>query len=224
MYPMKYYPIFLRVAGRQCLVVGGGKVAEQKVKSLVHAGARVTVLSPDLTPALAAFAATRQISHHARVYVTGDLRGFFLAYAATTDEELQRTLAAEAAQAGVLLNVVDQPQLCDFIMPAVLERGDLVIATSTSGASPTMAKRIRSELASTFGSEYDLALQLLRRLREQLAAQSCPPPDRRRILTALVDSPLLDYLRTRQTDALDRLLAATVGDGTSLATLGMELS
>ena len=221
---MKYYPVFLRVAGRSCLVIGGGKIAEQKVQSLLKAGGQVTVISPDLTPTLATLASTHHIVHHQRVYATGDLRGFFLAYAATDSDALHARVSREAREAGVLLNAVDQPSLCDFIVPSVMERGDLVIATSTSGTSPAMAKRIRRELQHSFGPEYDLALQLLGRLRHRLAETSLTAAERQRIFAALVDSPLLDYLRKRRAREVDRLLAATAGDGISLASLGMELS
>lgn len=220
---MNYYPIFLRVAGRPCLVIGGGHVAEEKVQSLLTAGARVTVISPQLTQGLTALATTDQITHQDRSYGSGDVAGFFLAYAATDDEELHIKIAAEAAAAGVLLNVVDRPQLCGFIMPSVMERGDLVIATSTGGASPAMAKRIRRQLEEIFGPEYALALTLLRRVRESLAASPHNGAERQRIFNTLVDSPLLDYIRHGQRHDINALLAATVGNDISLAALGIEL-
>jgi len=219
---MKYYPIFLRVAGRPCLVVGGGTVAEHKVDALLRAGARVTVISPELTSKLASRAADGSITYHRRRYVAGDLHGAALAYAATDDAALHRQMADDAAAAGVLLNVVDHPGLCDFIAPAVMQRGDLLIATSTSGASPAMAKRIRRNLEQTFGPEYADALQILACLRRRLAERALSFAERQRILGALVDSSLVEYLRDGRTDEVDRLLAATVGDGVSLASLGME--
>ncbi len=221
---MNYYPIFLRVAGRPCLVIGGGTVAEQKTGCLLRAGACVTVVSRHLTPAIEALAVTQQVTHHARPYARGDLTGFFLVCAATDDVRLHLQIAEEAAQTGALLNVVDRPDLSDFIVPSVMERGDLVIAASTGGASPALAKRIRRELEDTFGPEYALALTLLRRLRERLAGKAWTPADRRRIFSALVESPLLDYLRQQQLRDIDDLLAATVGGGVSLASLGIELT
>ncbi|HVO22012.1 MAG TPA: bifunctional precorrin-2 dehydrogenase/sirohydrochlorin ferrochelatase [Candidatus Margulisiibacteriota bacterium] len=220
---MNYYPIFLRVAGRSCLVVGGGRVAEQKVESLLSAGARVTVLSPRLTPRLQALAVANRITHVERTYTEGDLAGYLLACAATDDNGLHARIAAEAETAGVLLNVVDRPQLCHFITPSVVERGDLMIATSTNGASPAMAKRIRRELEESFGPEYELALTLLRRVRESLHPGACSRTERLRIFNALVDSPLLDYLRHGRQHDIDALLASTIGAGVSLASLGIEL-
>jgi precorrin-2 dehydrogenase/sirohydrochlorin ferrochelatase len=221
---MKYYPIFLRVAQRPCLVVGGGAVAAQKVVALLRAEAVVTVVSPELTAALRALAATGRIQHHARPYVAGDVRGFVLVYAATGEESVDRQIAAEAAAAGTLINIVDRPELCGFIAPAILERGDLIIATSTSGAVPAMAKRIRQDLESIFGEEYAVALQVLGRVRQQLAHSTRTPAERRRIVTALVASPLVELLRAHKAAEVDRLLAATVGEDTSLASLGLDPS
>jgi precorrin-2 dehydrogenase len=220
---MSYYPVFLRVAGRPCLVIGGGRVAEQKVDSLLKACADVTVMSPQLTPRLTALAAAGRIEHRPHRYASGDLAGFFLVYAATDDAALHEQIAIEADAAGVLLNVVDRPQLCHFIVPSVVERGDLMIATSTSGASPAMAKRIRRDLEHRFGPEYALALQLLRRVRERLAGSGCEGTERRRIFAALVDSPLLEYLRLGNGRDIDALLATTVGAGVSLASLGIDV-
>src|SRR6185295_7397304 len=128
-------------------------------------------------------------------YRQGDIQGYRIAIAATADDTAQQEIAAEANAAGVLLNVVDQPDLCDFIVPSLMERGDLLIATSTSGKSPAMARRIRQELEGHFGPEYAQALLLLGRLREYLSRRSLPPAERTRILNALVDSPLLNHLQ-----------------------------
>jgi len=220
---MNYYPIFLRVAERPCLVIGGGRVAEQKVESLLRAGAKVTVISPQLTRRLSTLAAAHDIVHEPRAYVSGDLVGFFLVCAAAGDETAQARIAAEADSAGVLLNVADRPQLCDFIMPSIVQRGELMIATSTGGASPAMARHIRQELEEIFGPEYALALTLLRRLRESLTSTTHTGAERQRIFNTLVDSPLLEFLRAGQRRDIDALLASTVGRGVSLASLGIEL-
>jgi precorrin-2 dehydrogenase/sirohydrochlorin ferrochelatase len=161
--------------------------------------------------------------HVPRVYTDGDLTGFLVVCAATDDSALHARIAAEAETAGVLLNVVDRPRLCHFITPSVVARGDLTIATSTNGASPAMAKRIRRELEEAFGPEYELALRLLRRVRESLPASACTGAERQRIFNTLVDSPLLDYLRHGRRRDIDALLASTIGGGVSLASLGVEL-
>jgi len=218
---MKYYPIFLRVAQRSCLIVGGGKVAQQKALSLLGAGAAVTVISPELTAELQALAANGRITHLARPYAPRDVCGYVLAYAATGDPVVDRHIVRDAEDAGVLVNVVDQPDLCDFIAPAVMRRGDLLIATSTSGASPTLAKRIRQDLEAQFGEEYAEVLLVLRRVRQRLKAAGCAAVERQRIFAALVESPLPELLRQRKHADVDQLLAVTVGRGVSLASLGV---
>ncbi len=221
---MKYYPIFLRVEGRPCVVIGGGEVAARKVASLCQAGARVTVVSPALDPELAAGAARGDLHHVARPYRRGDLRGAFLAYAATDDEAAHAAIAAEAEAEGVLLNIVDRPRWCGFIVPSMLVRGDLTVAVSTSGASPALARRVRQDIESALGPEYTRALTVLARLREHLRAQSLSSAERQRILTDLVDSELLDCLRTPDAAAVDRLLARHAGVGVSLSSLGASLT
>jgi precorrin-2 dehydrogenase/sirohydrochlorin ferrochelatase len=220
---MRYYPIFLDLSAHPCLVVGGGTVAERKVESLLRARGQVTVIGPTLTPKLRSWAADRAITAHERPYRPGDLTGFTLVFAATDDEGLHQQVAAEAKAAGVFLNVVDRPALCSFIVPAVVSQGALTLAVSTGGASPALAKKIRHTLEQSFGPEYDLALQLLARVREQVARNGLTADERQRLFTALVDSPLLDYLRERQIDKLNALLRRTVGEACTLEGLGLSL-
>ena len=219
---MKNYPIFLRVEGRWCVVIGGGAVAERKVRVLIEAGARVTVISPAVTSGLAALAESGRISHWPRPYCPGDLQGAFLAYAATDDETLHATIAREAEAGGVLLNVVDRPQWCTFIVPATVTRGDLTIAVSTGGGSPALARRMRQDLEGALGPEYERALVVLARLRQHLQGRNLSMPERRRILTGLVESELLDCLRAPDSEAVDRLLACHAGADVSLEALGVS--
>jgi precorrin-2 dehydrogenase/sirohydrochlorin ferrochelatase len=149
---MQYYPIFLDLRAYPCLVIGGGTVAERKVQSLLQAHGQVTVISPTCTPQLRSWAVDRTITLYERPYCSGDLQGFSLVFAATSDETLHEKIAAEARGAGVLLNVVDRPALCSFIMPAVVSQGDLTLAISTGGASPALAKKIRQTLERHFNS------------------------------------------------------------------------
>ena len=220
---MKYYPVFLRVAGRRCVVIGGGTIATRKVESLLAAGAGVAVISPSLTADLTARAARGEIEHVARTYRPGDLAGAMLAYAATDDETVHAAVACEAEAAGVLLNVVDRPQLCTFIAPSILRRGDLTVAVSTSGGSPALARRVREDLERSLGPEYERALDVLGRLRRHLQTRAVSSAERQRILTGLVGSDLLDRLRAPDADAVDRLLAEYAGNDVSLASLGAEL-
>jgi precorrin-2 dehydrogenase len=219
----QYYPIFLRVEGRSCLVIGGGEVAERKVLTLLQAGARVTVISPSVTPQLATLANDRRIVHRQATYARSDVHGFSLIFAATDDDELHAVIAQDAEAAGALLNVVDQPRLCSFIVPAVVQRGDFVVAVSTGGASPALARRIREELEERFGREYAHGLTLLRAVRRHLRAEARPFSERRRILTTLARSALLDLLRAGEMAEIDRLLSSALGEETSVARLGVQL-
>ena len=165
---MSYYPIFLDLRGRPCLVVGGGAIATRKVEGLLQAAASVTVISPEITEVIRNYADAGELRHIKRPYRHGDLGGYFLAYAATGVAEVDALMAAEASMAGVLLNVVDRPVLCDFITPAVIRRGDISIAISTNGRCPGFAKRVRRELEALIGSEYGAALESVAAQREKL--------------------------------------------------------
>jgi precorrin-2 dehydrogenase/sirohydrochlorin ferrochelatase len=220
---MGYIPIFLDVTGRRCVVVGGGEVAARKVESLLAAGAEVTIVSPSLSAASLAAAVDRGLATHiARAYRRGDIGGCALAYAATDDPGIHRALADEARALGIPLNVVDVPELCSFIAPAVVKRGVLQIAISTGGASPAFAARLRRELEKQFGSEYGVALRVLRAARRRLHGDEIDPADRMRRLKDLAESPLLDAIRARDPAGLNRILAAHLGDGVSLAALGLD--
>ena len=139
----RYYPVYLDLAGRRCIVIGGGEVAERKVEQLLAAGGSVTVVSPKATEALAQWAADGRLTWARRAYRPGDLSKAFLAIAATDDERVNRRVQEEASAERVLLNVVDVPALCTFIAPAVVERGPVTVAISTSGSSPALARRLR---------------------------------------------------------------------------------
>jgi precorrin-2 dehydrogenase/sirohydrochlorin ferrochelatase len=208
---MRYYPIYVDLQTQRCLVVGGGEVAERKVETLLRANGTVTVISPKLTPALRLWAEDGRIEALVRSYEPGDLNGFSLVFAATDDENLQRDISAEARARGILVNVVDRPALCSFIVPALVSQGDLTIAVSTSGASPALAKKIRQELEQRFGAEYALALTFLARVREFVAKEAWSNEERQRLFTALVESPLLHYLRERDSRQVNALLQQLVG-------------
>jgi len=150
----RYFPAFLDLRGRRCLVVGGGAVGTHKAQALAECGARVTVVSPTATPALAALAAAGRLVRRPRPFVERDLRGAALVVAATGVAAVDRAVAALARRRRVLVNVVDRPPECDFIVPSVLRRGPLQIAVSTGGRSPALAREIRRELEALFPHDY----------------------------------------------------------------------
>ena len=139
----RYYPVYLDLQDRPCVVIGAGDVAERKVEQLLASGAVVTVVSPDATPAMEEWSRQSRLTWLQRAYQPGDLAGSFLAIAATDNEVVNRQVWAEATTERALLNVVDVPSLCSFIAPAVVERGPVSVAISTSGQSPALARRLR---------------------------------------------------------------------------------
>ncbi len=159
-----YYPAFVDLTGKRCVVVGGGKVAERKILSLLRSGASVTVISPDLTAGLTREKERGGFEHRGRGYRKGDLRGAFLAIAATSDEEVNRRVSRDAP---CLVNVVDRPELANFIVPSLIQRGPLTIAISTSGASPSAARGMRRELEELYPRETGRYLEFLRGIRKK---------------------------------------------------------
>jgi precorrin-2 dehydrogenase/sirohydrochlorin ferrochelatase len=220
---MKYYPLFLDLRSRPCLVVGGGTVAERKVETLLSAQGQVTVISPTLTPQLSVWAKDRVITVFQRAYRPGDLKGFVLVFVATDDAELHKHIADEAREAGVLLNVADQQEFCSFIVPAIVSRGDLTLAVSTGGASPALASKIRQDLERRYGPEYDMTLRVLARVREWVTRSQLTAAERRRVFTTLVESPLVEYVREQQTEKVNALLQKTLGKPCTLEELGLSL-
>ena len=189
----------LKLAGRPCLVVGAGDVAEGKISGLLDASAKVRVVAPEATQQVQSWAAAGQIEWLARPCEPSDLDGMFLVVAATSDAELQQDISAEARRRGVLCNVVDVPELCDFYYPAVAHRGALQIAISTSGQSPALAQRLRKELEEQFGPEYEAWLQQLGEEREKLFAANMDPEERRRLLHDLASADSFkSFLRKRK--------------------------
>ena len=149
-----YFPALLDLRGRRCLVVGGGPIGERKARDLLGCGARVTVVSPTLTPELVRLAMPGSISHRARPFRRADVLGAFLVIAATGLPEVDAAVAAAARRRKALVNVVDRPAECDFIFPSVLRRGALQIAVSTGGRSPALAREIPKRLERVIGPEY----------------------------------------------------------------------
>ncbi len=165
---MGYYPVFLEVAGRRCVVIGGGRVAEHKVEALVAAEASVTVISPALTPHLGVLAGEGRIRHVAREYRPGDLSGSELAFAASDGGEVNATVAREGRERGVWVNAADDPAHCDFILPAVVRRGALVVAVATGGASPALSRAVRDELEAYFTEDYAVLAEVAAEVRQEL--------------------------------------------------------
>ena len=154
----EYYPVYLNLAGKRCVIIGGGVIAQGKIGGLLQAGCRITVISPEVTPGIRQAAQRGDIAWLERTYQPGDLEGAFIGVAATNVWHVNREIYEEAERLGVLLNVVDDPDLCSFIAPSVVKREPVTLAISTGGASPALARKLRETLAQAEALEWaDLA-------------------------------------------------------------------
>ena len=216
---MKYYPAFLDVRGRNCLVVGGGAVGTRKVRTLLECGARVTVISAAFSPELADLAEAGRITLKEGPYRSRDLEDMFLVIGATDDEALNLRVSQDAARRNMLCNIADRPAACSFILPAIVQRGDLVIAVSTSGNSPAFAKHLRRRLEAEFGPEYARFLELMGAVRRKLLATEHAPEAHKPLFEALIQGGLVDRIREGDREKIDALLRETLGPGFSLDAL-----
>ncbi len=187
---MTQYPVNLHLEGRSCLVVGGGEVAARKVAGLVEAGATVSVVAPRIGAALEL---RTDIEVHRRPYRTGDLHGHWLAIAATDDPATNATVFRDGEEARVWVNGADDPAHCSFTLPSVLRRGDLVVAVSTGGRSPALARWLRQRLAEELGPEYETLLELL--AAERAAVKADGRSTEQLDWAAALDSQLLGLIR-----------------------------
>ena len=196
---MILFPAFLKLAGRRCLVVGAGRVAQEKIEGLLRAEADVRVVAPRATRWIRRWARAGKIRWDARKFRSSDLRGAFLVVAATSTPPLHAEIYKQARRRGVLCNVVDDPEHCDFYYGSVVRRGSLQIAISTGGHSPALAQRLRKRLEREFGVEYAEWLEEIGAARERLFAKSIPPERRKALLHRLANEISFDkFLRRRK--------------------------
>ncbi len=210
---MRYYPVNLDIRNRSCLVVGGGPVGTRKVKTLLQCGAKVKLVSPKTGKTLDELSRKGQIEFHPRQYETKDLEGVFLVIGATNDEHLNRRIHQDAEQAGCLCNIADRPELCNFILPSIVQRGDLTIAISTAGCSPAFAKHLRLELEKQFGPEYGPFLELMGAIRKILLAREHAPEAHKALFTSLITGNLLELVKNKDYSGINKLLENILGPG-----------
>ena len=213
---MKYYPICLDVRDKPCLVVGGGGVGTRKVRTLVECGGRVTVVAPEASREVARRAAAGEIAWKQRTYEPGDVAGMFLVIGATSDMTINEGLSRDAAAENILCNIADVPRICNFILPAVIQQGDLQVTVSTTGKSPAFAKHLKRELEEQFGPEYAVFLDLMGRIRARLLAEAHEPEAHKHLFETLIKQGLLDMIRSQDRAAMNRLLAETLGEAFTL--------
>ncbi len=184
----KYYPISLDIQKKPCLVVGGGKVAERKIFSLLEYEAKVSVVSPGITAAIAALVQEKKISYEPRKFKTEDLENISLVISATDDEQVNIRVAQEAQKRKILINVVDVPAESTFIVPAVIKRGDLTISISTGGKSPALAREIKKKIQGLYGSEYGDLTEILGNIRHTVLDKISDIAERKKIFHTLAAS------------------------------------
>ena len=204
-----FYMACLRLSGRRCVVVGGGDVGLEKVEGLLACDADVTLIAPESRPELTQLALEGSIRWEPREYASGDLDGALIAIAATDDTDLNIRVFEDAEERAMLVNVVDVPPLCNFILPAIVRTGPLAVAISTAGASPALAKRMKREIGELFGEPYALLAILLNDARGWAKATLPTYQDRKEFFESIVngDPDPIELLRAGDLQAVRELIA-----------------
>jgi len=201
-----FYPVFIDIENRPVLVVGGGTVAERKVESLLEAGALVTVVSPEVTVPLQQHASSRRINLRQRAFVSSDIDGASLVVSATDDPETQVEVASIATSKNILVNTVDKPDLCTFIVPAILRRGDVTVAISTSGKSPSLAAELRARLDRVLTEDVARTASVLGAVRHEVHERFADIDDRKRVFDSIIASGIIEWIgECDDTAALERI-------------------
>lgn len=208
---MNYLPIFFDIRDQPCLVVGGGEVAARKCAMLRRAGARVTVVAPSLNAALSADLAADRIAHRAAEFRDEELAGMALAIAATSDDAVNRAVAAAAKARRIPVNVVDQPALCSFIFPSIIERAPLIVAVSSGGASPVLARLLRARLETLIPAGYGRLAALAGAFRDQVKARF-KPAERRRFWERVLEGPIAELVHGGREAEARKALQASLDD------------
>ncbi|MBE9547222.1 MAG: bifunctional precorrin-2 dehydrogenase/sirohydrochlorin ferrochelatase [Proteobacteria bacterium] len=216
---MKYYPICLDISNRRCVVIGGGDVAERKVMRLLECGADVVVAGKKLNQKLEAMKNDGKIGHIAADYGEEYIRDAFMVIGATDSDDVNERIYRDAGKMGILVNIVDDPARCDFILPSLFQQGDLQIAVSTGGKSPALAKRLREEMEERYGPEYKTLLDIMGAVREKVIARGHPPEENRRLFESLINSEILQYIREKNWKKVRKVIYDLVGENVDIAEL-----
>ncbi len=219
---MKYYPANLDINNRKCLVIGGGGVGTRKVKTLINCGAVVYLVSLKSTDELLRLSSQKKIILKERAYKSSDLDGKFLVIGATNNQELNKKISKDAEKRNMLCNIADVPDKCNFILPAIVDRGDLVISISTSGKSPAFAKKLRKDLEKQFGDEYTDFLRFMGAVRQRLLSEKHEPEAHKHLFESLINGGLPDLIKNNQIEYIDRLLLEVLGKGFCFDELMMD--
>jgi precorrin-2 dehydrogenase/sirohydrochlorin ferrochelatase len=210
---MGLFGMFIELARRECLVVGGGSVGTRKVQSLLEAGARVTVVSREVTPELKRLIDGGTVAYRGESFAPAHLAGMFLCVSALDGRAENEVVAGSCRKRGVLVNVVDDPVLSDFFFPSVVRRGDLVVAVSSGGVAPSMVKRIRRDLEEEYGPEYAQVLRILGRLREKLRGAGITGDGLSAVMERAAALPLAGMISGGRRDRVVEAVRAAVAEG-----------
>jgi precorrin-2 dehydrogenase/sirohydrochlorin ferrochelatase len=189
-----FYPAFIDLENRPVLVVGGGTVAERKVETLLETGALVTLVSPEITDQLQGYSKSKRITVLQRGFIPSDLDGVLLVISATDDPKTQSEVASIAASKNILVNTVDKPDLCSFIVPAILRRGDITIAISTSGKSPSLAAELRTRLDRVLTDEIARTAEVLGAVRQEVHQHFTSSDERKRVFDSIIGSGIVEWI------------------------------
>lgn len=208
---MGYYPIYVELSGRRVLVVGGGRVAKRKIKRFLEFGARVSMVSKELAPEIKEYINQGKVKYLGSEFQESALDSAFMVICATDDKELNARISRIARAKGLLVNAVDQPEDCNFIVPSIIKRGDLIISISTSGKSPAMARIIRERLEEEFGYEYAKFLEIMGRLRKIILSMGYPQEKNMQIFKSLIESKLFDTISSGKRDEAVSIINGITG-------------
>jgi precorrin-2 dehydrogenase/sirohydrochlorin ferrochelatase len=207
----KYYPVSLDMTDKRCVIIGGGAVAERKAERLIECNAQVVVVSRSLTPVLEDRKKADTIEHIDADYEKKTLRGAFMVIGATDRDDVNAQVSQDALSLGILVNIVDDPDRCNVILPSLLQQGDLSIAISTGGKSPALARKIREELQQQYGPEYESLLTIMGSLRKRVLAQGHASEANKAVFEALVRSDMLQAIRNGNGNLVKKIILDTSG-------------
>lgn len=213
---MKFYPISLDISNEKCVVVGGGDVAERKIIRLLECGARVVLVGKTITPGLRAMKDEETIEHVPDDYREEHIEGAFLVIGATDRNDVNERIYRDSRSRGILVNVVDEPARCNFIVPAIFRRKDLLIAISTGGKSPALARKLREKMEEKYGPEYGILLDIMGNLRKKIIARGGTSAENKRIFESVLDSDILRHIREEEWDRAREIVRDLTGEDVKL--------
>ena len=213
---MKFYPISLDISNEKCVVVGGGDVAERKIIRLLECGARVVLVGKTITPGLRAMKDKETIEHVPDDYREEHIEGAFLVIGATDRNDVNERIYRDSRSRGILVNVVDEPARCNFIVPAIFRRKDLLIAISTGGKSPALARKLREKMEEKYGPEYGILLDIMGNLRKKIIVRGGTSAENKRIFESVLDSDILRHIREEEWDRAREIVRDLTGEDVKL--------